>query len=187
MEFIRSIFRSVKEAKSMWKKAKDSLRYLQAKGNKDKGKSGDAAPDVDDDTEAPEEDTLDDDMGFLIQNAAVELRDTASIGGASSFADQSFDGEAASTSSNYSYAAGKKKSSRGDGDALEAAQLLSNTITSYFEKKGEKSQNDGLKYECNWKQIEQMYQHLDEDTILDLNFKFTALTHDAVVAARKKK
>lgn len=180
----------MKEAKLMWKKAKDAHRYLQGKSKRDKAKSGDAAPDMDDAEEDAEEgERMDDDMCFLVENSSMQLRDTVSAGGASLFADESLDSELPSTSSNYSYAAGAKKRFRGngDGDALEAAQMLSQTISSYFQKKEEtsKGSGSGLKYESNWKQIEQMYERLDEDTAIDLNFQFMAQTHNAVVAARK--
>lgn len=170
----------------MWKAAKDSHCNLQ--GKKDKSKSGDAVPGMDD-TEATEDETSDNDMCFLHENSAMQLRDTGSVGDVSSFGDESVDGEVSSSSSNDSYAAGGKKRARGngDGDALAAAQLLSQTIASYFDKKKEIPQDSGLKYEGNWKQIEQMYKHLHEDTIIDLNFQFMAITHKAVVAARKSK
>lgn len=185
---------SVPEAKGLWKKAKDTRRYFQSKkGKQPKAKSGDAAPDIEDDCDAMDEEPVDDDLNFLDENASTRFRETVSVGGTSTIGDDSVgpNDEEPTTSSNYSYVAKPKKKLRCDDDdtgAIEAAKMMSQTIASYFSKKDEeKSKDSGLKYEATWKQIESMYVHLKEDSIVDLNFLFISETHKAVVAERNSK
>lgn len=126
----------------MWKKAKDTHRYIQSKkGKGQKTKSGDAAPDFEDDN-AMEEEPPDDDLVFLDDHASSKFRDTASIGGSSTIGEDSIglNDEEPSTSSNYNYVAKTKKKLQVDDDdtgAMEAAKLMSETITSYFNIKEE--------------------------------------------------
>lgn len=182
----------VAEAKTLWKKAKDAHRYFALKkGKQQKTKSGDAAPELDEDDAEPfDDDMMDDELNFLDETSSTNYRQTFSVGGESTIGESSVDrndeasGEA---SSNYSYMAKKNKR---DDATVEAAQLVSQTIASYFEAKkdGENTQTKEAKYKhaAIWSQLESLFEQLDDATITDLNFEFISITYKAIVAKRNK-
>lgn len=68
---------------------------------------------------------------------------------------------------------------------MKAAELVGQSISTYFEKKKEeKTPQDGLQHIHIWLQLEKMFEQLDEATITDLNFKFISETYNAIKAKR---
>ncbi|XP_053696478.1 uncharacterized protein LOC128743825 [Sabethes cyaneus] len=194
---------SVAEARALWKKARDAHRYLTRKArNFPKAKSGQAAPEEDDEEEEEEEQyvqELREEMAFLDDNTAYRHLQTASLGGddhdtATSrsvspapfeFQESNCDiaSNHASTSSNPSCMPNKSKRER-DDSSMEAALLVSRSIDSFIEKREDKTQE--LKHKYIWLQLEKLFEQLDEDKIIDLNFQFISQTYSAIVEKRER-
>lgn len=186
----------VAEAKNLWKKARDTHRYLAQKAkSSSKTKSGDAAPEECDEEQHEESEVqeLREEMAFLDENVSSSLRQTVSLGGEETAVPRSSTSVAIdvhesgsdtpSTSSNYSYMASKKKNDRND-PSMEAALLVSRSISSFIEKREEKPEE--LKHKHIWLQMEKLFEQLDEEKITDLNFQFISQTYNAILEKREK-
>lgn len=187
-------FLIVAESKALWKKAKDSRRYIVATKTKKNSKSGDAAPDFEDDEGDMDNETrsIRDEMAFMDEATSSKFRETFSIGGLSvgsssacgqseQFDDTIDTGETGTetATSSYSYMAKKKRAISTSNDA---AEKLSQSIVSFIDKR--QAEDNKMQHMETWKQLEKMYEQLDNDKITDLNFSFVSQTYAAIVAKR---
>lgn len=175
------------EAKSLWKKAKDTRRYLTIKkGKQQKSKSGDAAPDIDGTVSEEDGDAneLRDELFFLDESNSSNFRETFSLGGLSSI-DQNEESCCETPASSYSYMDKKKKR---DDNGMEAAAVVSQSIAAFIEQSQEAKNNEPtakLKHIETWNQLEKMFEKLNDDQIMDLNYAFISQTYEAIVKSRE--
>lgn len=144
-------FVKVDDVKDLWKKLKDKHRYIAKKQTQ--SKSVDACPEEFDDEYIDEADG---------ENATENFRQTFSLGGAESLSSPVSDGANDNTcdtpTSTYSYMS-KDKHKNSENMAMKAAQLVGQSISTYFEKKKEeKTQQDGLQQIHIWLQLEKMFE-----------------------------
>lgn len=142
---------------------------------------------MNDSDEDGEQQDIRDELSFLDESSSSNFRQTFPIGGASSIdphecgtENQPCGSETAPTST-FSYMARKSKRAN-ETSTLDAAAVVSQSIASFIEKRGEKK--DELKNSATWSQLEKLYEQLDVDKITDLNFSFISQAYAAVVERR---
>lgn len=177
----------VDNAKSIWKKLKDHHRYYTSK-SQGKSKSGEAAPEEPDDSNLDFE--MREELSFLSQYAPQSLRTTMSLGGDSeidSF-DQSLDHSLDDTNlSNYSYTTGPSKGTKKENRALEAAAMVGESISKYFDQKtSSQTKEPAMKHGHIWQQLEKLFEELPSADIVDLNFLFISETYKKIQSNRNK-
>lgn len=186
--FVCDFFFVVEKAKQIWKKLKDHHRYYTTKKAHGKGKSGDAAPDDPDDAE--EDFEMRDELSFLDENEPSSLRKTMSLGNEEDHDETSLLGHFLmdeTQSSNYSYSSEMSKGKKKDDRALEAATLMSKSLSKYLDNKSDHQQASGepkFKHEHIWQQLEKLFEQLAEIDITDLNFLFVSETYKKIQANR---
>lgn len=123
-------------------------------------------------------------LSFLDMTSSEKLRHTISVGGGSQFPPpERADCETMCNTPTSSYSYPAKRNVQRSDPAVEAAQLVSDSISSYIAMR---SASNDMKHMHIWLQLEKLFEQLPEDDITDLNFKYVLMAYEAVLERRNE-
>lgn len=172
-------------AKDIWKRLTDRYRYYE-KVKKPKARSGDDAPDPDDDVCQ----TYDckDELAFLSQFETSRFRDTGTLGGDSSGVGEDNSDDQMVIKSNYSYSSSsnstKCSKKNFDDDDEDEVKNVSDKLAKLIDQQNPNA--DKLEFDYIWRQLDRLFKELSPAEVMELNGLFFNETFKKIQEKNKK-